>query len=82
MPACGYPGGQVQVDPMPKPAALGLSNYTFALAMLLGWVIGMMVAPFSGVALILSGVTGKNSFENSVMLNWKFAIQCAMKRRG
>jgi hypothetical protein len=57
-----------------EPAALGLSSYTFALAMLLGWVVANMVAPFSVVAMMLSGANGQSTFDNSLFLNWKFAV--------
>ncbi|MCL1992170.1 MAG: hypothetical protein FWG66_04400 [Spirochaetes bacterium] len=59
-----------------QPAALGLTSYTFALALLTGWVVSLMVAPFSAVALILSGENGKSTFANSVLINWKFTIVC------
>ena len=60
------------------PAALGLANYTFALALLAGWIVALLVAPFSATALIISGETGQSSFAHSVLLNWRFAIVCAV----
>jgi len=59
-----------------QPAALGLTNYTFALAMIMGWITGLMLTPFSVVAMILSNLNGKSSFENSLLLNWKFGAIC------
>ena len=61
-----------------QPAAMGLVNYTFCLSLILGWIVAMMVAPFSAIALILSGINGQNSFANSVVLNWKFALVCTV----
>jgi len=59
-----------------QPAALGLANYTYCLALILGWIVGHMVAPFSGTALLISGINGKSNFANSVLLNWKFSLVC------
>ena len=61
-----------------QPAALGLANYTFCLALIMGWIVGLMVAPFSAIALILTGSNGKSNFANSVLLNWKFALVCTV----
>ena len=61
-----------------QPAALGLANYTFCLALVMGWIVGLMVAPFSAIALILSGENGQSSFANSVLINWKFALVCTV----
>ncbi|MCL1992785.1 MAG: hypothetical protein FWG66_07545 [Spirochaetes bacterium] len=59
-----------------QPAALGLTNYTFALAMIMGWIMGLMLTPFSAAIMIVSSLNGKSTFENSLFLNWKFGAIC------
>ena len=59
-----------------QPAALGLTSYTFALGLLTGWVIGLMVAPFGAATMMLSSENGKSIFANSTALNWKFSLVC------
>jgi hypothetical protein len=58
------------------PAALGLTSYTFGLTILFGWLMAIMMAPFSAVALILSAATGRNNFALSIGMNWKYCIVC------
>ena len=59
-----------------SPAALGLSSYTFCLTILFGWLMAIMMAPFSAVALLLSAATGRNTFSLSIFMNWKFCAVC------
>lgn len=58
------------------PANLGLTNLTFALTILTGWLITIMMAPFSATALMLSSFNGRSSYYNSVGINWRFSIVC------
>lgn len=58
------------------PAAIGLSNYTFALAILTGWVLATMMGPFSAVALVMTSYTGRNNYSVSIGANWKFCLIC------
>lgn len=58
------------------PATLGLSNYTFCLAILFGWLLTILMSPFSSQSLILSGYTGVSNWKLSVGNNWKFAAVC------
>lgn len=58
------------------PASLGLTNLTFALTILTGWLIAIMMAPFSATALLLSSYNGRSSYYNSVGINWRFSIVC------
>ena len=59
-----------------SPAALGLTHYTFALAMLVGWLLTIMMAPYSATGLLLSSLTGKNNYYTSIGINWAFCIVC------
>lgn len=59
-----------------SPEALGLSHYTFALTILTGWLMTIMLAPFSATGLLLAGYTGRNSYSTSVGMNWRFGIVC------
>ena len=61
-----------------QPAVLGLASYTFALALLTGWVIGTLIAPFGVVAMLLSNINGRSIYANSLLLNWKFALVCVI----
>ena len=54
--------------------ALGLTNYTFALAILVGWLFTIMMAPYSATALMLSSLTGKSNYYVSIGINWLFTI--------
>lgn len=58
------------------PAAVGLTSYTFALTIIVGWLLTIMVAPYSATALLLSGLTGKNNYSVSVGINWAFTLIC------
>ena len=58
------------------PAAVGLPPYSFALAILVGWLLTIMVAPYSASALIFSGLTGKSNYHCSIGINWAFALLC------
>lgn len=58
------------------PAAVGLTNYTFSLAILTGWLLATMMGPFSAVSLLLSSYTGKNNYALSIGSNWKFCLLC------
>jgi len=58
------------------PSALGLTNYTYALAIVFGWVMGLMMAPFTATAVILSSSSDQSIFKVSTILNWKFGIVC------
>lgn len=59
-----------------SPAALGLTNYTFSLAIIFGWIMGVMLSPLSSQTLILSAETGRSNWDVSVGANWKFCLLC------
>jgi len=59
-----------------SPASLGLTSYTFCLTILIGWLLTIMMAPFSATALMLSSATGRSNFSLSIGLNWKFCAVC------
>ena len=61
-----------------NPAALGLTNYTFALTIIFGWIMGVMLSPLSTQNLILSGETGRSNWDVSVKTNWLFCIVCTV----
>ncbi|MBQ2771035.1 MAG: hypothetical protein IJF41_07325 [Clostridia bacterium] len=61
-----------------NPAALGLTNYTFALTIIFGWIMGVMLSPLSTQNLILSGETGRSNWDVSVQTNWKFCSICIL----
>ena len=56
------------------PASLGLDLMTFCLTILTGWLIAIMVSPFSANNLMLSGLTGRSSWSISLGLNLKFGL--------
>ena len=58
------------------PAAVGLSNYTFSLAIIVGWLLTIMVAPYSASALLFASLTGKNHYHTSIGINWGFGLIC------
>lgn len=58
------------------PSAIGLTNYTFALAIILGWLLAVMMGPFSAASLLLSSYTGKSNYAFAVGDNWKFCAVC------
>ena len=58
------------------PAAVGLSNYTFTLAIIVGWLLTIMVAPYSASALLFASLTGKNHYHTSIGINWGFGLIC------
>ena len=60
------------------PSALGLTDYTFCLAILFGWIMGVMISPFSSQTLILAGDTGRSNLDISIGSNWKFCLFCTV----
>jgi DcuC family C4-dicarboxylate transporter len=58
------------------PAAIGMNTVTFAWTVLTGWVLTIMLSPFSGIALILGSSTGLPSWTVSVGHNWRFGLVC------
>lgn len=58
------------------PSALGLTNYTFCLAIIFGWIMAVMISPFSSQTLILAGETGRSNWDISVKTNWLFCLVC------
>ena len=58
------------------PSTLGLTNYTFALTIIFGWIMAVMLSPLSAQNLILSGETGRSNWDVSVKTNWKFCGIC------
>ena len=56
------------------PANLGLTNLTFALTILTGWLLCIMMAPFSATGLLLASLNGRSSYYNTVGINWLFSI--------
>lgn len=60
------------------PAAIGMSSMTFALTILTGWLLGILLSPFSATSLITSGFTGKTSWSIALGLNGKFGFACVV----
>lgn len=58
------------------PASIGLGNMTFALAVITGWMLTILLSPFSATSLITSGLTGKTSWSISLGINGKFGLLC------
>ena len=56
------------------PASLGLSLMTFSLTVLAGFLIAIMVSPFSANILMIAGLTGRPSWSISLGLNGKFGL--------
>lgn len=59
-----------------SPAALGMTDYTFCLTIIVGWLLTIMLAPFSATGLMLSAATGKSNYYTSVGMNWRFGLVC------
>lgn len=57
-----------------NPASLGLSPFIFALTIIGGWAISIMVSPFSAANLIVSGLSGKASWEIGLRINGPFGL--------
>jgi hypothetical protein len=55
------------------PALIGLSPQLLSLVLVGGWATGVIVSPFTGVTLIMSGLTQKTSFRIA-RENWLFGI--------
>jgi DcuC family C4-dicarboxylate transporter len=60
------------------PASIGLSTPTFALTIIMGWLLGILLSPFSATSLMCSGFTGKTSWAISLGLNGKFGFACVI----
>ena len=58
------------------PAAVGLSTYTFGLSIIVGWLLAILVGPFSAAALLLASLTGKSNYHVSIGINWAFTLVC------
>ncbi len=56
------------------PLSLGLSPLTFALTILAGWAISILVSPFSAVNLVMSGLTSMPSWDISLKINGRFGV--------
>lgn len=54
------------------PAALGLDVMTYSLAVLCGWLIAILVSPFTPSNLIVAGLSGRPSWSISLGLNGGF----------
>ncbi|MBZ4655152.1 MAG: hypothetical protein JG781_2509 [Peptococcaceae bacterium] len=53
---------------------LGVSPQAYAYTLLLGYAIAVMVSPFSGMSLVMSGLTGENPWNAVPRLNILFAL--------
>ena len=60
------------------PSSLGLTNYTFALTILYGWIMAVMLNPLSAQTLILSGESGRSNLDVSIRSNWLFCLVCTI----
>ncbi|MBF4695051.1 hypothetical protein ISU02_18275 [Fusibacter sp. Q10-2] len=56
------------------PSAIGLSVFTFALTVITGWLLAIMLSPFSATSLLGANYSGKTSFEVSLGLNGIFGF--------
>lgn len=57
-----------------SPATIGLSPMVFSLTMLFGWALSIMISPFSAVSLMVSGFTGKPSWDISLKINGPYGF--------
>ena len=58
------------------PAQLGLNPYSYILAILSGWLIAIMMCPYSVTALMLSEYSGKSNYHTTIGINKWFSILC------
>lgn len=58
------------------PAALGMNAMTFALTMLTGWLLAILLSPFSATSLLAGAYSGKPSWDISLKLNGAFGLFC------
>ncbi|KJS12834.1 MAG: hypothetical protein VR67_06440 [Peptococcaceae bacterium BRH_c8a] len=56
-----------------QPALLGLTPIQLALVLVGGWATSVIISPFTGVTLIMSGLAQKSPFE-IVRANWPFTV--------
>ena len=58
------------------PAAVGMNQMTFVLTVLAGWMISILLSPFSGAALIVGGYADRPSWQISLGKNGPFGLVC------
>ncbi len=58
------------------PAAVGMNQMTFVLTVLAGWMISIIVSPFSGAALIVGGYAEQPPWQISLGKNGPFGLVC------
>ncbi len=58
------------------PAAVGMNQMTFVLTVLAGWMISIIVSPFSGAALIVGGYAEQPPWQISLGKNGPFGLAC------
>lgn len=56
-----------------SPALIGLSPHLLSLVIIGGWAAGIVVSPFTGVTLIMSGLTRQSPFKVA-RSNWGFSL--------
>ena len=58
------------------PAGLGLNQMTFVLTLLTGWLLAILLSPFSATSLLAGAYTGKASWDISLKMNGLFGLFC------
>lgn len=53
---------------------LGLSNIHLAITFITGYVLYLIISPFSSMVMILSGFSGRNVYQMGLGLNWRYAL--------
>jgi hypothetical protein len=56
------------------PASIGLTDMGFALTIIVGWALAILISPFSATSLIAGGLCDCSPWEISLGLNGKFGF--------
>lgn len=59
-------------------ASFGLTSLSYAYTLLIGYCLGVLISPFSAIALVLSGVTQKSPWVLAPKMNFLFALAVAV----
>mgnify|MGYP000899912534 FL=1 len=56
------------------PASIGLTDMSFALTIIVGWALAILISPFSATSLIAGGLLNCSPWDISLGLNGKFGV--------
>lgn len=56
---------------------IGLSSLQFAVSLITGYIMYLLLSPFSSMVMLLSALSRKNVYEMGLSLNWRYAVVLA-----